>query len=265
MAAHPHILEESETLRRPFAGSIVLHVAVFAVVLLGPLMPGRARQSWGDVNAGGGSGAISVNVVNTVPLPAVSGRVNPVANDTESRVPAPPPSAKERRRAREPEPDAIPLKGKDVRRPSPQAASASNNKWRAQQQDRPNQLYSATGQALVSPLIGQQGSGGVGIGNGTPFGNRFGNYALILKQTVARHWSTTDVDARIRTAPPVIVNFTIMRNGQVRGVRVTQRSGNPFLDASCERAIYDSSPFPPLPAEYEGSDATIEFWFILSR
>jgi TonB family protein len=82
---------------------------------------------------------------------------------------------------------------------------------------------------------------------------------------VARHWNTVDVDARVRTAPDVIVTFTILRNGQVKGVRVAQRSGNPLLDASCERAIYDSVPFPPLPAEYEGNDATIEFVFRLSR
>lgn len=266
MAPHADILDERERLGKPLVGSVVLHALVAVVLVTGPLMTGGNRVPWGSQDAGGGMGAISVNVVGRVPLPAMSGRINPVANETEAQVPAPPPKVKEQRRAREPEPDAIPIRSKNAkRRAAPESASASANKWRAQQQDRPNQMYSATGQGLVSQLIGQEGSGGVGIGSGTPFGNRFGNYALVLKQTVARNWNTADVDARIRTAPPAIVTFTILRNGQVKSVRLTQRSGNPLLDASCERAVYDSSPFPPLPAEYEGNDVTVDFWFILSR
>jgi protein TonB len=73
------------------------------------------------------------------------------------------------------------------------------------------------------------------------------------------------VDARIQTAPPVIVTFTIRRNGSTANVRVVQRSGNTLLDDSAQRAIYDASPFPPLPAGYERDDATIEFWFQLKR
>ena len=264
MAPHVDILDERERLGKPLVGSVALHVLVAAVLVTGPLLSRGNRVPWGSQDAGGGMGAISVNVVGRVPLPAASGRINPVANETESQVPAPPPKVKEQRRAPEPEPDAIPIRGKNATRRAA-AESASTNKWRAQQQDRPNQMYSATGQGLVSQLIGQEGSGGVGIGSGTPFGNRFGKYALVLKQIVARNWNTADVDARIRTAPPAIVTFTILRNGQVKSVRLTQRSGNPLLDSSCERAVYDSSPFPPLPAGYEGSDVTVDFWFILSR
>jgi protein TonB len=109
------------------------------------------------------------------------------------------------------------------------------------------------------------GSGGVGFGTGSVFGRRFGNYASVLRDAVARRWNTADVDPRIRSANQVIVTFTILRSGQVRSVRTVQRSGIPLLDTSCERAIYDASPFPPLPAEYEGSEANIEFVFELRR
>ena len=113
--------------------------------------------------------------------------------------------------------------------------------------------------------MGQVGSGSVGVGTGSPFGRRFGNYATVLRDTVARKWNTADVDPRVRTAPSVIVTFTILRNGQVKNVRTVQRSGLPLLDSSAERAIYDAAPFPPLPAEYDGSEANIEFEFRLSR
>ena len=243
---------------------MVLHVAVFAVVVVGPLVRGLQRhEAWGDPN-GGGPGSVLVNPVKTIPLPGRSGPMNPVANDTQSVVPAAPPKAREQRKARAEEPDAISLRGRNAkRRAAPESASV--NKWRAQQKDLPNQMYSATGGALVSPMVGMQGGGGIGLGGASPFGRRFGNYASILRDAVARKWNTSDVDPRIRTAPQVIVDFTILRNGQVKNVRVAQRSGLALLDSSAERAIYDAAPFPSLPGEFEGSEANIEFVFQLSR
>lgn len=264
MPARLDILDERESLRKPLLGSLTLHVAVAALVIATPIISNlHKREPWGDLNSGG-PGSMTVNVVNKVPLPGRAGPVNPLANDTESMVPAPPPAAKPQKKAVEPEPDAIPLPSKSAqKRPAPQ--TTSNNKWRAQQRDLPNQMHSATGPGLVSPMVGQTGSGGVGVGMGSPFGRRFGNYATVLRDAVARKWNTSDVDPRLRTAPPVIVHFTILRNGSVKNVRVVQRSPYPLLDASAQRAIYDAVPFPPLPAEFEGSEANIEFEFQLSR
>ena len=262
MTARADILDERESLRRPLTASVCLHVLVFAVVIGVPLLRHLGKhEPWGDPS-GGGQGAISVNVVSRIPLPGRSGPLNPVANDTRSVVPSPPPEAKPRRAVREPDADAIPIKSKGATKRA--AASASVNKWRAQQRDLPNQMYSAAGQGLVSPMVGQTGAGGIGFGNSV-FGRRFGNYASVLRDAVARKWNTSDVDPRVRSAPPVVVTFTILRNGQVKNVRVIQRSGMPLLDSSAERAIYDAAPFPPLPAEYEGSEANIEFTFQLSR
>jgi len=61
------------------------------------------------------------------------------------------------------------------------------------------------------------------------------------------------------------VTFVIGRNGSTSDVRVVQSSGNRALDDSALRAIYEASPFPPLPAQYERDDARIEFWFQLRR
>lgn len=264
MPARADILDERDSLRKPLLGSVAFHGLIAAVLIATPIIQGlRKHEPWGDINGGGG-GAIAVNVVNKIPLPGRSGAVNPVANPTESTVPTPPPKVREQRKAIEPEPNAILLRGKDARRrPAPEAAAP--NKWRAQQRDMPNQMYSQSGGALVSPMVGQMGAGGVGFGTGSPLGRRFGNYASVLRDAVARKWNTADVDPRVRSAPQVIVTFTIMRNGQVKNVRTAQRSGLPLLDTSCERAIYDASPFPPLPNEWEGSDASIEFVFELRR
>jgi len=260
---HADILDQADSLNRPLLGSMALHAAVFGTLVLWGVVLSRPHEAWGEANSGG-PGSIAINVVNKIPLPSRSGIVNPLANDTESAVPTPPPAAKPKKLAPEEEPDAIPIKGRNRAKPSAVARSAANN-WRAKQPDRTNQLYSAAGPALVSPMVGQVGSGGVGFGQGSPFGNRFGNYATMLRQKVAEKWQTGDVDPRIHTLPAAIVTFDLMRDGSVRNVRVVQSSGNLALDYSAQRAIGDASPFPPLPAAYERNDAAVEFWFELRR
>jgi protein TonB len=261
--SHADVLDQADSLNKPLLGSVVLHAAVFGTLLLWGVVLSGPHETWGDANSGG-PGSISINVVNKIPLPSRSGIVNPLANPTESAVPTPPPAAKPKKLAPPEEPDAIPLKSRTHPKPSDIARSAANT-WRAKQQDRPNQLYSAAGQALVSPLVGQVGSGGVGVGQGSPFGNRFGNYVVVLRQRVAEKWHTEDLDARIHTLPPAIVTFDLQRDGSVRNVHLAQTSGNSTLDYSAQRAIYDASPFPPLPAAYDRNAATIEFWFELRR
>ena len=263
MSAHVDILDEKERLRKPLLGSVALHVTLAALLLVASLLRGRG-DLWGSPNAGGGAGSMTVNVVTgRIPLPARPGLVNPLANDTQSRAPAPPPT-KAKPAAKAPEPDAVPIPGKKAKRVAPKREVYSKDYFRPRG-DANNQLYSESGQALTSPMIGMRGGGGVGTGPSTPFGNRFGNYVAILKQKVEQSWRTGDVDPRVRTAPTVIVTFTLLRDGSVKNVRVVQRSGIALLDSSCERAIYDAAPFPPLPREYNGNDVTIEFWFDLRR
>jgi len=265
MIAHPDILDQPEPLGRSLAGSVVLHISVLAAILASPAILRREPQLWGNIN-GGGPGSVVVNAVSQVPLPARSGPANPVANPTESVVPEPPPKAKPKPRVLEPDETAIPLKSRNALR-KPSEPAAAPNKWREQQKELPNQVHGTTGPALVSPMLGRSGGGQVGLGNNTPFGNLYGNYANLLREQVARRWQTGDIDPRIRTLPPVSVTFTLMRDGSVPSgsVRITQTSGNLALDLSAQRAILDAAPFPALPAGFAKSSAEIEFVFQLRR
>ena len=199
MAAHVDILDEREPLKGSLAGSLALHFSVAAAVMVISMTRGR-RDYWGDATPGGGSSMV-VNVVGQVPLPSRGGVVNPVANDTKSEVPEPKPDTVKRTKVIEPEPDAIPLQSRNAPK-KPSRKESSINTYRAKQIDRPNQLYSQEGQALVTPMVGMAGSGGVGVGHGSPLGDRFGYYVDMLKQKVAQKWRTGDVDPRIRSAPP---------------------------------------------------------------
>jgi protein TonB len=262
MAHQVDNLHQRESLRRSFYGSVALHLAVAGAIVAYALLGNRSRVMWGNPSSLGG-GSMSVGVVKQIPLPSRAGLVNPLANETESSVPSAPPKPKPVERVAEPEPEAIPLKSR-----SPQKAArepASRSQYRVPGSERPSQLRSSSGQALTSPMIGMTGSGGIGVGAGSPFGSRFGYYVDLLRQRVGEKWRTSDVDPRIQSAPPAVVTFTIHRNGAVTDVRIAQRSGNAVLDTSAQRAIYDAAPLPPLPAGFERDSATIEFWFELRR
>jgi protein TonB len=265
MAPHIDILDQPEPLGKPLAGSVALHLSVGAALLMSAWIGHGPGVQWGDVN-GGGMGSVAVNVVPRIPLPGRSGPINPVANDTESVVPTPPPKAKPKPKVEAPEPNAIAIKSRNAVRKASRAASAPN-KFREQQQDLPNQVYSTSGQAVVSPMYGMTGGGGVGIGTSSPFGAQFGWYVNLLRDQVARNWRTSDLDPRLRSAPQVWVTFTIRRDGSVApgSVRITQRSGNQALDFSAQRAILDAAPFQPLPPQFQRNEVEIEFRFELRR
>jgi len=262
--ARVDILDERESLRIPLLVSLSLHIAVVLTLLATGIAANRPRELWGNPNSLGG-GSVGITPVSQIPLPSRGGPVNPVANDTESNVPAPPAKQPARQQARK-EPDtsakAIPLKAKSQPQRVSRPATAAS---KLETPQSPGQLYSSTGRALSSPLVGQTGSGGVGMGQGGAFGSRFGYYRDLLEQAVARRWRTNDVDPRLQTAPPVIVTFLIRRDGSISDVRVEQSSGNRALDYSAQRAIFEAAPFPPLPAGYERNEARIEFWFQLQR
>ena len=262
MNSHADIMDRPERLWGSFWGSVALHLSVAGVVLLAAWIEARhPHENWGDIH-GGGMGSVAVTPVARIPLPTESGPVNPVANDTESRAPEAIVKAKPQARAKAEEPDAIPIPSRNARkRPAP--AASAPNKFRAQQEDLPNQLYSQSGQHMASPMIGMSGGGGVSMGNNSPFGTQFGEYADMVKNKVQRGWRTSDIDPRVQTPNEVIVTFTINRDGSVpsRSVRIVQSSGNRALDASAERAILDAAPFTPLPLQFSRDSADIEFHF----
>ncbi len=249
--------DEREPLGKPFLGSLVLHAGIAALLAAGTFISGRTPERWGDKEPGGGT----TTVVHPIPMMPRSGPVNPVANDTESQVPQAPPKPKAAVREKAPEPDAIPLKSAS-RKASPD--TASTQRYRPDKETKSNQLYGTTGQAMVSPMMGQVGSGGVGLGMGS-LGDRFGAYAALLRQLIGQKWRTQDADPRIHTAPAVIMTFTILRDGTIRDIRLKTSSGNAALDRSAERALYDVGKVEPLPAAYERDKAEIEFWFELKR
>jgi len=259
MTQHADILDQREPLSGAAVGSLALHVTIVAGIGIYGWMSAHT-QSFGAQDAGGAS--VGVEAVNTIPLPH-QGPKNPVANDTDSQVPHAPAKAVEKVKEKAPPPDAIPLKSKSRQRLVDQAAAKQKF---PSFKDLENQVYSNRAPAVSSPLYAAApGAGRIGTGGNSPLGNQFPAYAKQIQELVAQKWRTSDVDARIQTAPITIITFDLMRDGTARNIQVLQKSGIPTLDFSAQRAVTEASPFPPIPPTYDGSSVPVTFTFELKR
>ncbi len=199
---------------------------------------------------------MGVSVVKTIPIPSREGRVNRLANDTQSVVPQAPPQKKEQVKAPPPDPKAVKIPSKQpVKRPAPQ--QTAKNVYHPQD-IRPNQVLSNTAPALKSPNFDMQGTGGVGLGQNTTLGTRFGAYVNLMRQRISQKWNTAGMSNDGRR---VLITFSILRDGRVQDVRVGQSSGNYTLDSSAQRAVLEANPLPALPPGFEKDSAQVELWF----
>jgi len=257
---HAEILDERESLSRPFLGSIVLHAAVLGTLFVTAYTSEKSKVRWGVENAGGGPASVAVTPVNSIPLPQRSGRVNPLANDSQSQLPQIPknePKVKEKA----PEPDAIPLKSRTKHHTAPEATV--RNPYRPETVTRPNQVSSHDAPALKSDMFAKAGSGQIGVGPNSPLGTLCGAYASQIQQLVASKWHTSDIDARITRAPPAVFSFNLHRDGTFDGLRQKESSGNYQIDISAQRALAEITQFPPITCGSNGG--AIEFLFELKR
>jgi TonB family protein len=260
MSAHADILDSRESMRVPFAGAITLHLAVFGGMAAYAWMASQTT-SFGDPNAGG---AIGVEAVSSIPIPH-HGEENPLANDSPSEVPQTVAKPVERVKEEKPPPDAVPLKTRNVKK-KPAEVASTQQRYRPFDQLEKNQLTAKQAPQVSTPLFAAMpGSGSVGVGANTTLGNQFAGYATQIQQLVAQHWHTGDVDARIRTATPVIATFDLLRDGRIQNLQILQGSNIPALDFSVKRAILDVGQFPPLPPGFPKDNAKVEFTFELKR
>lgn len=97
-------------------------------------------------------------------------------------------------------------------------------------------------------------------GPGTPDGVDVGGdwYLASVQQKIWMIW-TQQIKADFTQA--VAVTFTILDDGQVEGVEVTQPSGATLIDLAAKRAVYSAGPFGPLPKHYGTNRITIQAIF----
>jgi len=256
---HADILDQSDSLRRPLIASVVFHIGFIALATVYTLWMAHVgrENAWG--NAQGGGGMVEVSPVKTIPIPGRTGKLNPLANDTDSEIPEPPPDKKQAKNTPKPDLNAIPIWRDKPLREQQQTVARRNM---PPQQYRENQIYSSQGQAANNPMYSMpHGGGSIGVGMGV-FGQQYGAYTSLVIQRIGEKWQTANLDPRFQRTPAV-VNFEIRRDGSVTNPTVMQSSGNYNIDVSAQRAIMLAAPFPPLPPQYGGSTASVEIRFNL--
>jgi TolA protein len=114
-------------------------------------------------------------------------------------------------------------------------------------------LSAGSGQGLGAQSLGTGGIGGEGILKSVDFIA----YQNRLINTIKGNWAWVGHNSDLK----VVVQFGIKENGEVVGLRVIQRSGDPTYDESVLRAIKQSSPFSVPPEAHRKEFADVEMTF----
>ena len=275
----------TEPLRRPLLVSGGAHACLVGLSLLGLLTP-HGNGGWGE---GGAGGAVTVRLVSgaSVPLPApVVSTDNRVATENRGlhrpepvpqapkKVPVPKPSVPEKavelpsRTARRVATTATPREEAKLDNP-PAPAVRPRNPSPAPERQLGNEIPYGEGGPAQGPFgvfTSDAGTGGVRASPGSgDFGLRYGWYVTAIRNRISTNWLKATVDPGVRVAPRVYVTFEILRDGAVVNTQMTASSGIPSLDRSALRAVLESNPMPPLPADYARSSVAVEFWFDFQR
>src|SRR5512140_261924 len=190
---HADILDQKESLRKPFTGAFLLHAAVIGG-LVGYAWIGAHRESFGDPNAGGL--AVGIETVKTIPLPH-NGPENPVAHDTQSEVPQQPVKQEKAKKEAPPPKDAIPLKSRNAK---PLRAKIEQPKrFKSFEDIDPNRIVARQAPAVSNPMFSEaSGAGRIRPAAKTTLGPQSADYSARTQQTMTPTWRTAAVDASIR-------------------------------------------------------------------
>jgi periplasmic protein TonB len=262
MAASADIFNERENWRQPLAWSAALHALLFGAILVYGAIFGAFGENWGA--GGSGGGAMSASLVSSIPLPHAPVETQNILANQSKGLSQSLPKPKEK-----PEPEAIPIPDKTVKRKAqPKAHTPTQQKARPVEQASNVVPYGQGGPVSGPYSVFSAGNakGGFGFnGGGGDFGSRFGWYVNVVRQKVSENWLQYEIDPSIHDARRVYITFDITRGGQPKNIQIEQSSGVPSLDQSAVRALQRIDSFGPLPNEYAGSRVSVEFWFDYQR
>jgi TonB family protein len=140
---------------------------------------------------------------------------------------------------------------------------------------------SAIAQATRAASQARGGGGGVGgdwgLGDGTAHGAvgpadilsdtmgvDFGPYLQRVIHAVRENWYTLIPEAArapLLKRGKVSIEFAILKDGSVAGLRIVGPSGDISLDRAAYGGITASNPFQPLPGEFKGQYLALRFHF----
>jgi len=253
--------DERESLRNTLAISLALHASMVIAAMAYTVLGHRMGGLWGT-SLGGGGTAVQIGAVASLPGVPLPSPMQPGRSTVVTESPAP---YKTEEVKPEPQPEAteIPKFKDSVARPKLERV---NPRIKQEEPDIPDHAvpFGQGGPPAMthSQFVSAGGQGGLNLGE---FGDRYGWYVNAVRNRISSNWLLSMISPNITTAPRVYVTFDIMRDGQVRDVRVVQTSGVSEVDRSALRAVLASNPFGPLPADYAQGRVSVEIYFDLRR
>jgi TonB family protein len=129
-----------------------------------------------------------------------------------------------------------------------------------------------TGLSTGGEGSGGGSGGGFGTGTGTGYGPGSGlggfpyaYYVEAIRSKISTSWYSALVSPGLRGRFVSVVYFQITRSGQIRDLRIEEKSGINTLDLSALRAVENAAPFPPLPGDYAYSYLGVHFEFVWEK
>jgi len=258
--------ERREALGGTLVASAALHVVLFVLLVgyttFGASFGGGFGKNWGS---GSSTRIGAVASLPGVPLPAplqttynTLASENPGLHQTEPQLKLPPmPKSLE---------TPIP-KFKDAVKP--EKAERVNTHIQKEKPVEPDNAvpYGLGGQPSMNytQIASGAGQGGLSFGEGGDFGERYGWYVASVRSRISGNWLLSTISPSILSAPRLFMTFTILRDGSVTDVEITQSSGVPEVDRSALRAVLASNPLPQLPAGYSGNKVKVNLYFDFRR
>ena len=255
------------TLNRFLGYSVLFHVALCALTLIGIYAQRTTGDLWGGRGTGGDNSAVTVNLVSRAGLPmpqpttfADSHVVDPTKGMAKEEPPPPPEIPTE----------AMEIPKFDKEKP---LAPSKPSKVFENKKPRPDNSINygkGGGTSLPSSYSNEPGplsSGGVGMKGegGGDFAGRYAWYIESVRRAVSQNWMQNTIDPAVRASRRAhcTTTFTIARDGTIKNIRLAQSSGNSSFDTSAQRALLSIDHLPPLPRDYSGTYVDVTFDFDL--
>jgi len=253
-------MDNTKSFRLAVILSLIAHLGLFLLISVSPSLPKSSKEGM-------------IHYVNLISLPGGGGGSESEGNEVETplekretlRDLTTPqqlqehPTSSLRHPVDQPEKERKPKKEKKAVIRQPQRADSSKGKSKGG-------TGSGPGAGLRIGLGKEPGLGGSGYSSQIGLSTfPFTYYLQIIMDRVSANWFTSLVDPGVSGSFHTTVYFKIYEDGQISSVEVEESSGIRSLDLSAVRAIHSSSPFPPLPKEYEDEFLVIHLIFEHSK
>jgi TonB family protein len=254
------------TLKPFLVYSVFFHLFLTTAMLLSVWLQ-RSGTAWGGIGGGSDSG-VKVSLVSSagIPMPqptvpSESDVVDPTKGlNKEEPTPKPP----------EPKNDATKISKFEKNKPLPPSKPSKTFTRKSPVPENAVPYGKGGGQLNLpsgySDMPGPPAGGLSAIGQGGgDFAARYGWYIESVKRAINQNWLQNTIDPGVRAARRAhcVVNFSILRDGTIKNIRLSQSSGNQSMDNSAQRALLSIDRLPALPSDYSGTYVDVIFDFDL--